>query len=533
MTVTTIKNNDIKKQVNRICASAELSSKKKLCRFLNFIVDETLAGRSEELKGYTIGIGVFDRETNFDPENDPIVRIQAGRLRRSLEVYYLLDGKEDPIHIVIPKGGYVPKFLPAGEIQSLSKAEFEDRIVYDKHSSIEPSIAVLPFKNLTGEPDKDYFVQGFTEEISIELTRYEDLKVIGCRLTTQSEELLEDTQDLSNKLGVQFLLEGSVRLDEQQVTVLIKLIDALTGQQIWVERYQRNLSVNNLVMVQEEIAIETARVLGSEYGIILQRLSIQSMRRKPQELDTYEAILRFYYYENHFSPDSALEAYRALEHALQREPTSGIATAMLASLHGNAYMLDLPNNGGALEKMSELAEKALTLDPNSLGVRIAYALKCFACNENEAYMEAVNKCLAMNLNSPMRMGILGFHLALYGEWEQGKALLDKAMDYNIGFPPFFYGATTLYYYRKYDYAKAFKEARNYDVPSLFWGPMLRASVLGQLHRKNEAQPEIQHLKSLKPDFESKADYLISRFVKEETLVDHILDGLQKAGLKIP
>jgi adenylate cyclase len=533
MTSTKKKNNqEIKKQVERICNSAEFGSKKRLCRFLQFIVEETLSGREAHLKGYSIATTIFDRDKDFDPEHDPIVRIQAGRLRRSLEVYYLSDGRNDPIHIVIPKGRYVPKFLPVGVVQTSLNKEISAKPKSGKKSPAQPSIAVLPFKNLTGDPEKEYYAQGFSEELSFELTHYEDLTVIACRLTSQSAEFLKENRDIATNLNVHFLLDGSVSLNNDQITILIKLIDGITNEQVWAERYRRDFSANNLVHILEDIACETARLLGSEYGIILHRLSLESQRRKPKKLDSYEAILRFYYYEAHHTNDLALEAFQALEQALARDPECGVTTAMLASLYGTIYMLDLPNSSGALQKMSVLAEKSVKLDPNSQIVRIIYASKLFASNEKARFFEEAENCLAMNLNAPFRIGILGFYLSLYGDWERGKALLDKAMNYTIGFPLYFYGATTLYYYKNNDYEKALHEALHYNIPALFWAPMLRAAVLGQLNQKNDALNEIQHLKTLKPEFKSKAYYLISRYVKEEDLVEHIIEGLQKAGLKI-
>jgi hypothetical protein len=98
------------------------------------------------------------------------------------------------------------------------------------------------------------------------------------------------------------------------------------------------------------------------------------------------------------------------------------------------------------------------------------------------------------------------------------------------YPRYFHGATTLFYYRDKSYEGALKEAKKYKVTGFFWGPMLRAMVLGQLSRIEEAQTEVQHLRQMKLDFEKRPRYLISRFVKEEPLVEHIVDGLQKAGL---
>ena len=105
------------------------------------------------------------------------------------------------------------------------------------------------------------------------------------------------------------------------------------------------------------------------------------------------------------------------------------------------------------------------------------------------------------------------------------------MKFNVGFPKWYHGATTLNFYRINNYESAYLEAVKYDTPGLVWGPMLRAACLGQINRINEAKQNMDDLQKLKPDFEEKALELISRYVKENSLVQHVLEGLQKAGLK--
>jgi adenylate cyclase len=100
----------IQAQLERIIASSAFDASRRNCAFLRFVVEETLAGRGDRIKAYTIGTGVLQRDAGFDPQTDPIVRIEARRLRRSLERYYLIAGKDDPIRIDIPKGGYVASF---------------------------------------------------------------------------------------------------------------------------------------------------------------------------------------------------------------------------------------------------------------------------------------------------------------------------------------------------------------------------------------------------------------------------------------
>lgn len=519
---------EIKLQVDRICSSIELNTKPKLCLLLRYLVEETIAGREEKLKGYTIGVELFEKERDFDANQDPLVRIHAGRLRRMLRMYYLEKGKNNAIRIDIPKGKYIPVFLPnpcISEIQHTTQTDLGKL-------PIEPLIAILPFKNLSGDPDKEFFALGFSEELSVELTKFESLGVINGMLLAQIEESSRDKTEFIRNLGVRFMIDGSVSLSNNQVKILVKLSDLADNKQIWADRYLREFSVKNLIEIQEEIAQEIASELGSEYGIIFKQLTAESKRKKPQILDTFNAILKYYYFEVHQTPEAAADAFHALEEAILKEPESGIATAMLASLHGNRYILDLSGASESYEKFALLAENALRLDPNSSTVRIMYLWKCFAYNEKVRFFEEVDKCLAMNPNSSLRFGSIGFYLSLYGDWERGKSILDRVMGMKVRFPHYFFGATTLYYYRIREYEKALKEANQYDVASLFWGPLLRAAIAGQQHRTEEAKSNIAHLMQLKPDFEEKAHYLIRRFVKEDDLVEHIVDGLRKAGLKI-
>ena len=243
-------------------------------------------------------------------------------------------------------------------------------------------------------------------------------------------------------------------------------------------------------------------------------------------------MLKNYDYLVDTTPERATEAFHALNEAVEKDPQSGTALSCLAALHGNAYALDFPEADRSYAATGAYAERAFLLDPNSLFVQIALAFKCFLYEEKDRFFQLSNRILELNPKSTLRLGSLGFHLSLYGDWERGKRILDSAMQGNMEYPKYLHGATTLYYYRKEEYEKALQESRMYHVPGYFWGPLIRATVLGQLSRKGDAREELEHLTRLKPGFEKKARYLISRFVKEESLVDHILEGLQKAGLCI-
>jgi TolB-like protein/Tfp pilus assembly protein PilF len=516
------------KQMEKVCLSSELVNKTILCSLLEYLIAETLAGREERLKGYTIGVEALGKEEGFDPDKDPLVRIHAGRLRRALRLYYLETGKNDAIRIEIPKGQYAPDFI-ANADNTVEENNFQPK---NNQPNTEPSVAVIPFKNISGDPDKDYFGVGFAEELSIELTKYEDLTVYESVQFSANQISGVEIHSYLKKKGIRFIVEGSVQLAVKNIKVLVRLIDNKKGKQIWAEKYLRELSGHNLNEILENIISEISSVLGSEYGIIIQRLTGELTHAKPQKLDTFYAISRFHYFEACQTIDAAHEAFSSLEHAISKDPNSGIAHAMLASLYGNRYLLDFPNANNAYKRMILLADKALSLDPNSLFVRCIFAAVCFASNKKDRFFQEVEICLSQNPRLSMRLGVLGFYLALYGDWERGKEILDRVMKINISFPVHYYGVTALYYYRKYEYENAHEELKKYNSTTLFWAPMQRIAIYGQLNRLDEAKPDFALLKQLKPDFEEKAEYLLSRFIKEADLLALMLEGLRKAGMNV-
>ena len=217
----------IRAQLERILQDADFRASDKQKKFLRFVVDETLDGRASQLKGYTIAVAVYGRPAGFDPQVDPIVRVEAGRLRRALEHFYLSTGKKDTVRIKIPKGGYVPTFHtvqipPSGAQTSTSERE-------NSAPATGPSIAVMPLLNLTGDEDQDYFSDGLTEELTAELARHQEFQVIAAQSTLRFKGRKVDPKEIGRDLGVRFLLTGSIQKDLKTIKVAIRLIDTFTS----------------------------------------------------------------------------------------------------------------------------------------------------------------------------------------------------------------------------------------------------------------------------------------------------------------
>ena len=518
----------IRVQLERILDSAEFRASDKQRKFLSFVVDETLAGRSSQLKGYTIAVVVYGRPEGFDPQVDPIVRVEAGRLRRALEHYYLTAGINDPVRIKIPKGSYVPTFqtvqTPPSEAQTHTPKR-EDRAL-----TTGPSVAVMPLINLTGDREQEYFTDGLTEELTAELARYQDFQVIASQSTMRFKGQKVDPREVGQDLGVRFLLTGSVRRDLKTVKVTIQLLDTSAAKQIWGESYKRDQTPADLIAVQEEIAHRVVGAIADQYGLIKRRLSRESRKKAPADLMAYDAILRFYHYETELTPEAFKKALAALEQAIEIDPEYGLAWAMLGHLHADNYALGFCEIEAPLEKALAFAQKGLALAPENQFARDSLTLVYFHRGDKEFFLQHAAETIALNPNSPYVVGVAGWHMMLYGEWDRGLTLLKKGMILNPYHPSWFHLAPFMDYYRRGEYENAFAEALKFNFPELYLDPMMRAAALGQLGRQEEAKAAASQLLKLEPDFATRGRWLVSRYVKVDDLVDTIIEGLRKAGL---
>ncbi len=270
--------------------------------FLRFVVEKTLSGLAQEIKGYTVATEVFGRNADFDAAKDTIVRIQAGRLRRALERYYLTIGRQDLVRIDILKGSYVPTFHLAAREETgveVSTAALDEAVLTLPSG---PSVAVMPLLNLTGDRRQEFFADGLAEEITNELARYQDLRVIAFQSTLRWKGVKLDAREVGRDLNIRFFLEGSIRKEARLIKITVRLVDTVNGMQVWGDQYQRQLRPDKLIALQEEIAQKVAAKIGSEYGIIPRNLSKESRKKPPESLDTYEAFLRFYQHVTDLDP---------------------------------------------------------------------------------------------------------------------------------------------------------------------------------------------------------------------------------------
>jgi TolB-like protein len=521
---------EVRDGLRRILGSREFHGSEKRRRFLSFVVEETLAGRADQLKGFTIAVAVFGRGKHFDSAHDPIVRIQAGKLRRELERYYLVAGGDDPIRIDIPKGGYVPSFVRLAQPTSaVGGKESTDRAL---GAGTPPSVIVMPLENLTRDTEQAFFLEGLITELTMELTRYQDIVAIPCGSGGAVSGNSTDMKDVGATLGARFLLGGSLRKDAERAKIILHLTDTATERQVWSHAYSHRLDVGEVIATQELIARDVVGTIAGQTGIISQRLSRESRKKKPADLTTYEAILRYHHYMQAMTAVSHEDVLAPLWAAVKREPGYGPAWSALANLHNHAYIWDMPDFTNPLETAVEYSRKGVLLDPGNQLTRTIMAYVHLLVGELEEAKAEADIALSLNPNSPYFVGAVGYVLVMAGDFERGRRLVNEAITLNPCHPRWFHHACWLDEYRRGEYERAYQEACMAGLEVGFWRPILCAASSGQLGREAEAKEHIEELRRIKPDFESRAGELIDRISKAEGIAGLLVDGLQKAGLKI-
>ena len=516
---------EIRQQLQRILDSPDFNATRQQRAFLDFVVTQTLVGNAQDIKGYAVATRVFGRDENFDQAIDPIVSIQANKLRRALERYYLLSGKKDTIQIDIPRGTYVPVFKTRAAVKTKPASPY----CKDQKTCFEeslPTVLIKPFKNLTNYTGRDCLGVGFATELAMELNRFQSFCVLQYGPEGQGKR--------SSDTAARFVIEGNIREDENGIKVVVNLIDAKTSRQIWSDNLRFVEDLTSIIKFQEQVAAIVGAIVAGEQGVISRILFVESKNKQPGQLKAHEAILRYHQYDQTLSPEDFSRAFEALKRARINEPGCGQVWTFLARLYADIFSLEIPGFDvrDSENKALEYAEKGARLNPDQQSSRCILAFARMLTDDIAAARQEIKLAFELNPKSLYMMDGIGYIKTLLGEWELGPSLIQKVMRLNPYYKPVVHYALWVDCLRQHDFQKAYLETTGLRRPAIFWYPLARASTFGLLNKIDEGRKYARDLLQLKPDFKERGRIMIGRYIKFDNIADLIIEGWDRVGVTV-
>jgi TolB-like protein/Tfp pilus assembly protein PilF len=529
---------------------------------LRYVVEETLAGRSDGIKGYTIGVNVFGRGDGFDPNADPVVRLEARRLRHDLDSYYVAQGRDDPLRVLIPTGQYVPEFVrqdltPASEVSTATRAEAaiatggappSRRWIWPLGTTMavvlalgvgfwamqrpgsgapipskHPGLVVLPFETLSARGDEHVLAASISSRILSDLSRFPDIGIFSAQAGF-AQNPSTDPLELGNRMGVSFVLAGDVRSDSSTLSIGVRLIDASTGEIIWAEAYDRPSDPDNPSRIENEIAADIASALGQPYGVIRTTLTGNLVNAPPQSESSYECVLRAYHFRRSYATALFQPVMSCMKAAVEKDPDYAEAWSMLGFMYYISESIGFPraDPGDGFAAAEEAALQALDLEPdNVMALKVLSAIRFYQgkYDESERY---VREALAINPHDPDTLYQAGWRTAIRGNFDEGIPMLEEAVRRTINPPGPYFHLLAIDRLMKGDGAGMLNFAKQAAADGSSLSQSMVAMAYGLLDEPAYAEAALERMNEITPGYDP-----IARF-RSHQATDEIIQAARAA-----
>lgn len=391
-------------------------------------------------------------------------------------------------------------------------------------------VAVLPFQ-FAGSPDLATLADGLSEEIVRGLSRFSYLRVIARSSTLRFSSERPDVRTVGRALGARYILEGSVRQAGSVLRVSVQLVDASTGAHLWAETYDRSFRPEEIFAVQDDLVPRIVSTVADQHGVLPHSMSEVVRTRDPDNLTPYETVLRgFRYYEGVTASEHA--ALRtALERALEQAPGNVDCLAMLSIMYCDEHKFGFNPLPDSLGRALATAQRAVEAAPTNPFAYEALSQALFFRREFDSFRHAAERAMALNPMDGATNAFMGLLIAFTGDWDYGCAIAERATQLNPYHPGWYWNAAFYNAYRKCEYEDALSLILKVNMPGFFYQHVNRAAVYGQLGELEAASKALEELLALKPDFSSTGRVEMGKWLQPE-FVEHMIDGLRKAGLKM-
>ncbi|QGM97877.1 hypothetical protein [Methylocystis parvus] len=421
---------------------------------LSYLVTEELEGRGERVKAYSIATEVFSRPNDFDPQQDSIVRVEAGRLRQALERYYLTEGKNASIVISIPKGQYRPVFtpapaleaaIPAAEVAAAKRGSGRAFLLIGLTLAVaiagaaawrflvmappplaagarSPIVAVAPFEWHADKEGQEFIAGGLQADLADVLSDYQWMTVIPL-----NDETSAGAMDGGAKPD--FTVRASLRLISDQVKATVLLLDGRTNAVRWTNRYEMRLSAGDVMAMQRDLVAKIGRDVGNPFGIVADIARVQADAIQASSDEALSCQLRAFHYWKTFKSQDYAPAWRCFAAAEARGPLDAetLSIGALLTLDPHNFRLSDFSLPEARARASDMAARAASMNDTDFLARVAQYASSLCAGDVEAFRAQARETIERFPNNPLALADVGARFVLgSGDYAEGVALIEKA-----------------------------------------------------------------------------------------------------------
>jgi adenylate cyclase len=407
-----------------------------------------------------------------------------------------------------------------------------------------PTVAVLPFDNLSGDANQEFFSDGLTDALITDLSRFDELPVLARNTTFAYKKKAVDIQELGRQLQAQYFIEGGFRRVPDQVSVTAQLIDARTGAHVWAQTYDRLTTSTSLLAIQDDIAQRIGTAVGDIRTGAVATAELERTRNIPAtELSSYECIVQAYRARaTLYAAEPFKRARTCLEAIVKRDPKYADAWSALADIliAQRWYGTGLPSpDAEDIDKRVYLiplgvqaANRAVELAPESASAHLALFRAYYLTCQPERMRVEADRVLAINPNDAGALALIGNDLAFAGDWDNGRQLAEKGIALaGPSAPHWWWWATAKGYYHKGEYAKALEFFRRAYVEDNWLDHLHLIFTLPYLDKIDDARAQIPILQKLKPGMTvHEADRYYKMWCFDADFRQRMTTALRLAGL---
>ncbi len=565
---------EIRAALDRVLASPPFPNSPQLLAFLRFVVEAALKGEVDHIKGYTIAVEALGRDQSFDPQTDPIVRVEAGRLRRALQQYYAGPGVDDPVIIDLPLGGYIPEFrrrtehrdtpIPtpigrkrlaakplawllaalilvlcaAGVIVAINSrfmttaSNTTGTIPFSSsglpsaptpHSNAGMPVIVVQQINAVAAPGKQAIVlDALIHKLRDALARFDEIEVFS-ELASKNLSFKEVKAHSIYRLAV------TAEYDKDDVVDLsFRLHDASDGTIVWSQAFDKMPLAANSTAARNEIVQKMATTLAQPYGVIYAR---ELAKLATRDVDPrYRCVMEAFEYWRGFDRAKGPGVRACLENVTALDPTFAEGFAILGLLTLREYYEPENDPSDTLDPALVAAQRAVDLKPQSARAHQALMSALFARGDIAAALADGEKLISLNPYDMLVVQAYGMRLVIGGQPEKGTILLHQvAVSSPVRTPKFEFSLFLSEYLLGQDENPAF-HARlftNDDYPLLF---VARAITAARAGAHDQARQAIDRLITLHPGWRDNPRGRLQRYIPTPAIVDRLAQDLTAAGL---